>query len=194
MANPTKSTQMRHSSRLAAVQYLYQWKLEAKMPDMARFIEATNERQLEPKEESPDEHMLAPKASADMAFLRKLLTGYAQENETVRLYLESQMEEGRAHDRTSPLIQSLLEAGAYELIHHDNIKTNIILSEYTAIAARFFDNPELGFVNGVLQEAAKLIRDANAKEGSIPEKAPSEEADKKPKFTVEIRESTAEKD
>ena len=154
------SIEKRTAARIAAVQYLYEWKLAEKPQAIERYIEGYSERYLEPvhREEEEDNIPLTPTAPPDFAFLRKLLSGLQDEVNTVRLFLEQQMDEKRPLDRTSPLIQSLLEVGCYELIHHETLDSGIILSEYTAIAAGFFDNPELGFINGTLQEAAKVIR------------------------------------
>lgn len=155
------SIEKRTSARLAAVQYLYQWKLrEIKWP-VEDYINHYSERLLEPNDrEEEDDIPLMPSVAPDFAFLRKLLNGLVDEQATVQAFLSQQMDAGRSFDRTSPLIQALLEAGTYELIHHETLDAGIILSEYTALAAGFFDNPELGFVNGVLQEAAKSLRSA----------------------------------
>lgn len=154
----TLSIEKRRSARLAAVQYLYQWKLEGQAQPVERYIETYSQRILEEAGKDKEEYVIAPDTPPDFAFLRKLLSGLAEQHETVQAYLAKQMEKGRAHSRTSPLIQSLLEAGTYELIHHDGLKPSIVLSEYTALAAGFFDNPELAFVNGTLQEVCNSLR------------------------------------
>jgi transcription antitermination factor NusB len=155
------STVKRRSARLAAVQYLYQWTLEEKQPAIEAYITAYSERMLEPQDVHEEDGIpLVPAAAPDFALLRKLLKGLDSEHAAIREFLSAQMEAGRPLERTSPLIQSLLEAAAYELVHHESLKPAIILSEYTAIAAGFFDNPELGFINGTLQEVAKTLATA----------------------------------
>jgi transcription termination factor NusB len=163
MADSTPSNQhsldKRRASRLAAVQYLYQWHLNQKPPAVEPYIAQYSERLLETEDEKAgEEHPLRNGAAPDFAFLRKLLLGLNDEHQATRSFLEKLMEKGRPLHRTSPLIQSLLEVGSYELIHYESLSASIILSEYTAIAAGFFDNPELAFVNGTLQEVANHLR------------------------------------
>jgi prepilin-type N-terminal cleavage/methylation domain-containing protein len=62
-------------------------------------------------------------------------------------------------------MQALLEAGAYELIYYPETSAKILLDEYVALAAEFFDDPELGFVNGTLQELADALRSSPARSG-----------------------------
>ncbi len=156
----TKSTIKRHNARLAAVQYLYQSKLTDKMITVDKYVNNYSEQLLEQASQTAadDDSLQTMDYPPDFAFLRKLLTGLQTNYPQLQNYLHKIITKHRSIKRTSPLILSLLEAGAYELIYHDNIKAEIILSEYTSIAADFFDNPELAFVNGLLQEIANDIK------------------------------------
>ena len=44
--------------------------------------------------------------------------------------------------------------------YHPKLKPAIIINEYVGIAAEFFDAPETGFINGVLQEISTSLRAA----------------------------------
>ncbi len=134
----------RRASRLAFVQYLYQQKLGGAPVGAESYLEEILERE--------------PEMAVDKAFLKKLLKGFADERAHLQHILEQQMAKGRAFNRVSPLIQSLLEAAAYELVFYPEVKTKILLDEYVSLAAEFFDDPELGFVGGTLQELANGIR------------------------------------
>lgn len=134
----------RRAARLSFVQYLYQQKLGGAPHTPEAFLEEMALRE--------------PEMTVDKAFLRKLLKGFSDERAHLQHILEKQMEKGRKFDRVSPLIQSLLEAAAYELVYYPEVKTKILLDEYVSLAAEFFDDPELGFVGGTLQELADNLR------------------------------------
>lgn len=146
-AHPSPSIAKRRAARLAFVQYLYQLKLEGAPKAIENYSKDIKRRVAEEHEEA-DDRTPAP----DFKFLHKLAEGFAPEQAAVQLRLTEQMAAGRAFSRVSPLMQSLLEAGAYELMYYPEVKAKIVLDEYVGIAAEFFDNPELGFVNGTLQE------------------------------------------
>lgn len=146
--SPSPSIIKRRASRLAFVQYIYQQKLEGGPKPVEKYCDDLSTRVLEKDEEDPT-------AEPDFKFLKKLLEGFAPEQAAIQNRLTTQMAKGRAFDRVSPMMQSLLEAAAYELVYYPEVKKNIVLDEYVSLAAEFFDNPELGFVNGVIQEVAQ---------------------------------------
>lgn len=138
----------RRAARLAFVQSLYQARLEGAPKTVAQYHADIRRRMTDEEDPTPE---------PDFKFLKKLQEGFATEQAAVQLRLTEQMAKGRAFGRISPLMQSLLEAGAYELIYYPETRAKILLDEYVGIAAEFFDNPELGFVNGVLQEVVRKL-------------------------------------
>lgn len=149
--SPSPSIIKRRAARLAFVQYIYQQKLEGGPKPIQRYSDDIAARVLEQDAEDPA-------AEPDFKFLRKLLEGFASEQAAVQNRLTAQMASGRAFDRVSPMMQSLLEAASYELLYFPEVKKNIVLDEYVSIAAEFFDNPELGFVNGTIQQLADSLK------------------------------------
>ena len=61
-------------------------------------------------------------------------------------------------ERLSKLLRSILRSAAFELVYTPSLKTGIIMNEYVDITASFFDDPELGLTNGLLQELANSVR------------------------------------
>lgn len=149
--SPSASIIKRRAARLAFVQYLYQQKLEGGPRSILRYCDEIKHRLTEIDEEDPA-------AAPDFKFLQKLLEGFVPEEAAIQNRLTAQMAKGRPLDRISSLMQSLLEAATFELVYYPEVKQNIVLDEYVSIAAEFFDNPELGFVNGVMQEVAHGLK------------------------------------
>lgn len=152
MTSISPSITKRRAARLSFVQYIYQLKLEGAPKAIDNYSKDIKRRMKEKHDEADDNT-----PSPDFKFLTKLAEGFAPEQAAVQLRLTEQMAKGRALTRVSPMMQSLLEAGAYELIYYPETKAKIVLDEYVGIAAEFFDNPELGFVNGVLQELSNAL-------------------------------------
>jgi transcription termination factor NusB len=49
-------------------------------------------------------------------------------------------------------VAAILRAGTYELLFNAKVESKIITSEYTNLTHAFFDGPEIGFVNAILDK------------------------------------------
>jgi transcription termination factor NusB len=160
------SIQQKNASRLVFVQALYGTHFGIPVHSAEDWVSHYSEDRLsdmavpELEEDDHTEELfeLRHPTDPDFRFLRKLLRGWLEEKAAIEKQLTELLsgDEKRSFDRLSPLIQSILVAGSYELIHIGT-KPPVVLKEYVAIAAGFFDNPELGFINGTLQEIARSL-------------------------------------
>lgn len=57
-------------------------------------------------------------------------------------------------DRT---VAAILRAGTYELLFNTKVEAKIIISEYTNLSHAFFDGPEIGFVNAILDKISQNV-------------------------------------
>jgi N utilization substance protein B len=57
--------------------------------------------------------------------------------------------------RTDPLLVCVMRAGAFEIMRRGNVPPAVAVSEYTGIAARFFDSKKTALANAVLDKIAK---------------------------------------
>jgi N utilization substance protein B len=55
-------------------------------------------------------------------------------------------------------MRAILRAGAYELIARADVPVGSVISEYVDVAHAFYNKPESGFVNGLLDAIAKEAR------------------------------------
>ncbi len=153
----------KNAARLVFVQAIYGEHFGVPIKSAERWVERYNEDLLtdeanpenESDERSEEVFQLKTDTTPDMKFLRKLLRGWLEEKGAVEHFLTELLsaDEKRGYHRLSPLIQSCIAAGSFELLHL-NTKKPVVLKEYMDISGGFFDNPELGFINGVLQEVA----------------------------------------
>lgn len=54
-------------------------------------------------------------------------------------------------------IIGILRAGTYELLFNTKVQKKIITSEYTNLTHAFFDGPEIGFVNAILDKISQNV-------------------------------------
>ena len=163
MSDPIDSIQRKNAARLVFVQALYGSHFEVPIRSAESWVEQYKEDaladavkpELEEDENSEEVFQLKPEAKPDMKFLRKLLRLWLEEKAALEYELSMMLDgqKKRGFSRLSPLIQSVICAGMVELFH-TNAKSQVVLKEYTDIAAGFFDQPELGYINGTLQEVA----------------------------------------
>jgi len=60
--------------------------------------------------------------------------------------------------RLEAVLRAILRAGAYELLHRQDVPPRVAVSEYTDIAHAFFSGKEPGLANGVLDRLARSLR------------------------------------
>lgn len=61
-------------------------------------------------------------------------------------------------DRLSNLLLSILRVAIGEFIYFPDTPTNVIISEYTDISGNMLDRKEINFVNSLLENCAKKVR------------------------------------
>ena len=54
------------------------------------------------------------------------------------------------------LLLSIFKVAIFELMFQENISKKIVISEYLMIANRFFEDSEIGLLNGVLDNLQKF--------------------------------------
>jgi transcription antitermination protein NusB len=57
------------------------------------------------------------------------------------------------------LLESILRAGAYELLAHGSTDTGIIINDYMNVTNGFYEGPEVKLVNAILDKIAKTVRE-----------------------------------
>ncbi|MBY0354657.1 MAG: transcription antitermination factor NusB [Rickettsiales bacterium] len=158
MTRPNPSLMKKSAARMAAVQCLYQHEyateLNADQLIVARLgIEAEEEgmlEELEPLDIAPDAKLL-----------RGIVTGAIEQKVEIDRKLAEILGTRWSGHRMPDVMRALFRCAAYELLYHPQLKTGILLDQYVTLATSFFDDQEVGFVNGALQEAAKALREAS---------------------------------
>lgn len=141
----------RSSSRLAAVQALYQMEMnnEHAQSIVDEFIAHRLGAIIE------GDHY----ADADEAFFANLVKGVEERSEEIDQHLAGSLADNWTLTRIESVARGILRAGTYELIARPDVPTSVVINEYVDVAKAFFDDSKPGFINGVLDRLAKIIRE-----------------------------------
>lgn len=131
----------RSRARRAALQALYQWQMTAEALDTisAQFREDKSWRRV-------DEDMFA-----------SLLYGVPGNVEALDAHLEPLLD--RPVAQLDPVERAILRMGAFELAHRDDIPWRVIINECVELAREFGAEKSHKYVNGILDNLARRIRD-----------------------------------
>lgn len=146
----SNSAGRRSASRLAAVQALYQIDVTDSGPEavMAEFLRY----RLHPKRKGPK------LGETDQAHFVSVVRGASDERETLDRMLGSCLSEGWSLERMDRVLCATLRAGAWELFSRSDIPVRVVITEYVDVANAFFEGREPGFVNGILDRLAHVLR------------------------------------
>ena len=140
----------RAAARLAAVQALYQFEMEA--TPLTLLLDEFHQHRLGAEIE---EMQFAP---AETAFFDDIVRGAIARRDEIDELLSSKLAEGWSIPRLDRTMLQILRAGAWELMARPDVSTPTAISEYVDVAHAFFDKREANFVNGVLDSVAKAVR------------------------------------
>ncbi len=140
----------RSAARLAAVQSLYQIDLTGISAERA-----LNEFLLH-RASADEEGPALPKF--DRARFTDIVRGAEARCEEIDTMISSALAEGWAMDRLDAVLRAILRAGAWELTAGIGTPPKVVINEYVNVAHAFFEDKEPGFVNGVLDRLARVVR------------------------------------
>ena len=149
MSTPPRS-QARSAARLAAVQALYQHRMEGTA--QARLLDEFHQHRL--GREIEDEQY----AEADVDFFDDVVSGTLARSEEIDRLLAERLAQGWTLARLDKTMLQILRAGTYELMARADVPVGTAISEYVDVAHAFFDEREAKFVNGILDAVAKVVR------------------------------------
>jgi N utilization substance protein B len=147
---PTHRSKARAAARLAAVQALYQQEMEGVA--LAALLHEFHHHRLGATIDD------AEFAEADVPFFDDLVGGVDARREEIDRRIGEKLAKGWSLERLDKPMRQILRAGTYELIARADVPTNAVISEYLDVADAFYDKPEKGFVNGLLDALAKDVR------------------------------------
>ena len=143
-------TKARAAARLAAVQALYQFEMQATR--LPRLLDEFHQHRLGAEIEDMQF------AKAETVFFDDVVSGVIARRDEVDAVISGKLAEGWSLERLDRTMLQILRAGTYELMARADVPTGSAISEYVDVAHAFFEAREAKFVNGVLDAVAKSVR------------------------------------
>lgn len=149
MTKKTHNTQaaQRHKARHYAMQALYQWYMaDGTLSDIE--VQFRTEYDF---------------SNVDVAYFQALLHGVPQQLDSLEEILLPLLD--RAMDELDPIERALLRIGLFELKERIDVPYRVVINEAVSLAKKFGATDSHKYVNGVLDAAARQLRQAevNAK-------------------------------
>jgi N utilization substance protein B len=140
-------TNGRTTSRLAAIQALYQ--IEFAAEDPRSVVEQFRRFRLKPGLGGPDW------PEAEPVFFADVVEGAWSRKPEIDGLIEPALARGWTLARIDPVIRAILRAGAYEILVRGDVPARATIAEYVDLSYAFDAAKEAGFVNGVLDRIAR---------------------------------------
>jgi len=142
----------RAGARLAAVQALYQ-------------MEATGQSARSVIREFCDDRLGAgpdgePVEEADPDIFKSIIAAAVEKQAEIDPVITSKLSKNWKLARLDATTRAILRGATAELLAHQELSAAIILDEYVSVAHAFFDGEEPRFVNAVLDNIAKEVRES----------------------------------
>ena len=147
-------------SRLAAVQTLFQFDFNKKMKleelksindmdisEIYQTIENINSNTQEFKN-----------LTIDKNWFLILVNAVFSNKDIIDASLSNFLESNWSIERMDPTITNILRCAYIEFKNYSNVPSKVVINEYTNIASSFFNEPEVNFVNGVLDKVSHKYR------------------------------------
>ncbi len=149
-SEPPGRSETRFAARLAAVQSLYQIDLtgisaERASTEFLQHLASGGEDDTAPRE-------------FDRGRFADIVRGAEERREELDTMIAAALAEGWTLDRLDVVLRSILRAGAWELTAGIGTPPKVVINEYVNVAHAFFEDKEPGFVNGVLDRLARVVR------------------------------------
>ncbi|MDV7338652.1 transcription antitermination factor NusB [Terasakiella sp. A23] len=158
---PNKSVK-RSSARLAAVQALYEVELSDSDVDDV-LINFLKTRWDTPQEIGDESQESSPLTEPDKNLFTDLLRGVYKHKDQMEEIVAGGLSQEWSTDRLETIVRIILMAGVYELYNRKDVPPRVVITQYVDVAHAFFEGPEPGFVNGVLDRLAKTLRPGDFK-------------------------------
>ena len=93
---------------------------------------------------------------SNLNFAKELYIGLRKNHVGIGKILLSSLSNKNKLKTMDKLLLSIFKVAIFELMFQENISKKIVLSEYLMIANRFFEDSEIGLLNGVLDNLQKF--------------------------------------
>lgn len=135
----------RHAARLSAVQALYQMEISGGGAE-------------EVAEEFIAYRFCELPIVPDQDFFVSIVKGVPAHQVEIDQAIAASLSASWSLARVDSTLRAILRCAVFELVGRFDVPARVIIDEYVAVAAAFFDGEEAGFINGALNTIARQKR------------------------------------
>lgn len=147
-------------ARLVAVQTLYRASYEQETPEAATKDMLAQAPFFLNDDDScgAGGHCVPVQGAAEPALVAAIVAGVGKHKGDLMEMLRGALDPRMTPERMEILLRHILLAGVFELHHHPDVASGIIINDYVDVARAFYGAKEPGLVNAVLDKIAKTLR------------------------------------
>ena len=108
-----------------------------------------------------DEQLTYPKHRFKK-FIKDIVTGTIERNDIILEEIDKNLGDKFALNKLDKLFQVILKSATYEFLYKPNLSIKIIIKEYLDASNFFLDDSQTKYLNALLDNIAKKLRQSNA--------------------------------
>ena len=94
-------------------------------------------------------------------FIKDVVNGTIERKEYIQDLINKELKDDINENKTELMIKLMIMAALFEFMYMHKIPIKVIISEYLKVADFFVQDSQKGFLNAILDKAAKLARTEN---------------------------------
>ena len=94
-------------------------------------------------------------------FIKDVVIGTIERKEYIQDLMSKELKDDINENKTELMIKLMIMAALFEFMYMHKIPIKVIISEYLKVADFFVQDSQKGFLNAILDKAAKLARTEN---------------------------------
>jgi N utilization substance protein B len=95
-------------------------------------------------------------------FIKDIVSGTIERNEIIMEELDKNLGNDFSYNNLDKVFQVILRSATYELLYKPNLSINIIIKEYLNASNFFLNYSQTKYLNALLDNVAKKLRNSNA--------------------------------
>lgn len=151
-ATPSRRVAGEKAARLAIVQALYQMEHAGATVPVVKMELRADRLGLDAGEQAA--------AEMDLALFDRVIDGVVAHQDEIDSAIREALAQNWRLERVASVARAILRAGTFELRHDWRADRALVIDAWVGLSRAFFDDPEPGFINGVLDRLSRMERPA----------------------------------
>jgi len=94
-------------------------------------------------------------------FIKDVVNGTIERNDLIENLINNELKDYINKNKTELIVKLMLMAAIYEFMYMHKTPIKVVISEYLKVSDSFLDESQKGFLNAILDKAAKISRLTN---------------------------------